>query len=284
MYKLLEFIRSTYVVLLFVVIEAVAFRCYAHSSAYTEARLLARSNEVAGSVHGFFAGVKHYFELGRENRLLTARVAELQTLLSEYRSAETEARLDGYMDCNAHTQYELTTAAVVSNSINKQRNFIVLNRGLRDGVAPDMAVLSPDGAMVGYVVECSERYAVAISILNTSFRASGKIAGSDYFGSILWDGSDPYRVTMAELSKYAEPQVGDEVVSTGFSQYFPAEIPIGTIERVVLNEARTAYTVDVRLAVDVSGLGDVILVRNNDLHEVETLRASDKVKELNERP
>lgn len=283
MYKLLEFIRSTYVVLLFVVIEAVALHYYAHSSAYTQARLLARSNELAGSVHGFFSGVKHYFELGRENRLLMARVEALQTELARYRSAETEARLDGYMAGN-DTPYEMTTAAVVSNSINKLRNFIVLNRGLRDGVAPDMAVLSPDGAMVGYVVECSERYAVAISILNTSFRASGKIAGGDYFGSILWDGSDPRRVTMTELSKYSEPHVGDEVVSTGFSQYFPSEIPIGTVERAELNEGRTAYTVDVRLAVDVSGLGDVILVRNKDLREVESLRSSDKVKELNERP
>ncbi len=284
MNKLLEFIRSTYVVLLFVVIEAVAFHYYAQSSAYTQARLLARSNEVAGSVHGFFSGVKHYFGLGRENRLLMARVEELQTELARYRSAETAARLDGYMAGNTNTQYEMTTAAVVSNSINKRRNFIVLNRGLRDGVAPDMAVLSPDGAMVGYVVECSERYAVAISILNTSFRASGKIAGGDYFGSILWDGSDPRRVTMTELSKYAEPRVGDEVVSTGFSQYFPSEIPIGTVERAELNDGRTAYTADVRLAVDVSGLGDVILVRNNDLQEVQTLRSGDKVKELNDRP
>lgn len=284
MYKLFEFIRSTYVVLLFVVIEAMALNYYARSSAYTQARLLARSNQVVGGVHGFFSGVKHYFELGSENRALIARVEELQTELFRYRNAETTARLDDYMAGNTNTQYELTTAAVVSNSINKNRNFIVLNRGLSDGVTPDMAVLSPDGAMVGYVVECSEHYAVAISILNTSFRASGKIAGGDYFGSILWNGTDSRRVTMTELSKYAEPQLGDEVVSTGFSQYFPAEIPIGTVERAELNEGRTAYTVEIRLAVDLSGLGDVILVRNNDLREVRMLQSSDKVKDLNDRP
>lgn len=284
MNKLLEFIRSTYVVLLFVVIEAVAIHYYAHSTAYTQARLLAGSNRLAGGLHGVFSDVKHYFELGRENKLLLSRVEELQTELVRYRSAETAARLDGYMVGNTQTKFELTTASVVSNSINKRRNFIVLNRGLRDGVTPDMAVLSPDGAMVGYIVECSERYAVAISILNISFRASGKIAGGDYFGSILWDGADPRRVTMTELSKYAEPKEGDAVVSTGFSQYFPSDIPIGTVERVELNEARTAYTVDVRLAVDVSGLGDVILVRNNDLHEVKKLVTGDKVKELIDRP
>ena len=51
-----------------------------------------------------------------------------------------------------------------------------------------MGVLSPEGAMVGYVAASSDRHAVAVSILNTSFNASGKLAGDDYFGSIYWDG------------------------------------------------------------------------------------------------
>lgn len=283
MYKLIEFIRSTYVVLLFVVIEAVAISYYAHSSCYTQARLLARTNRVVGSVNGFFADVKHYFTLGRENRALLGRVEALEAELDRYRGAETTARLEGYLAGDKGGRYQRLTASVVSNSINKSRNYLVLNRGRRDGVMPDMAVLSADGAMAGYVVECSERYAVAISVLNTAFRASGKITGSDYFGSITWDGADPTRVTMDELSKYAEPRPGDEVVSTGFSQYFPEGILIGTVEKAELNEGRTAYTVQVRLAAEVSGLGDVILVRNRDLNEVRALERSEKVKGLDAR-
>ena len=66
MRKLLEFIRSVYVVVLFVVLEAIAISYYAHSTYYTQARLLARSNQLVGGVHGLFAGVRHYFSLGRE--------------------------------------------------------------------------------------------------------------------------------------------------------------------------------------------------------------------------
>ncbi|MEG2613161.1 MAG: rod shape-determining protein MreC [Alistipes sp.] len=283
MYKLIEFIRSVYVVLLFIVIEAVAINYYARSSCYAQARLLSRSNQVVGGVHGACTDVKHFFVLGRENRALIERIGELETELSRYRTAQIEERLNESMDSVPKSQYELTTARVVSNSINKNHNFLVLNRGLRDGVTPDMAVLSSDGAMVGYVVECSERYAVAISILNTSFRASGKIAGSDYFGSIFWNGANSRYVTMEELSKYAEPKVGDEVVSTGFSQYFPVDIPIGTVEEFTLNESHTAYAVRIRLTVDITGLGDVILVRNRDMQEVRTLERSGKVQELNQR-
>ena len=55
MRKLFEFIRSIYVVVLFVALEVAAISYYAHSTHYTQARLLARSNQVAGGVHGLFA-------------------------------------------------------------------------------------------------------------------------------------------------------------------------------------------------------------------------------------
>ena len=170
-------------------------------------------------------------------------------------------------------------ASVVANSINRQQNLITLNRGLRDGVQPEMALLSPAGAMVGYVVDCSDRYAVAMSVLNTSFRASGRLAGSDYFGSIYWDGVDPHVVVLGELSKYADPQPGDEVVTTGFSQYFPEDVLIGEVESAELNETRTAYTVRVRLAAEMSRLTDVVLVGNRDLYEIRELQQSEQIEQ-----
>ena len=92
MRKLLEFIRSIYVMVLFVVLEAIAVGYYAHSTYYTQARLLARSNQVVGGVHGVFAGIRHYFSLGRENRDLLAHVAEMKERLAVYEEAETAAR------------------------------------------------------------------------------------------------------------------------------------------------------------------------------------------------
>ena len=43
MYKLIEFLRRIYVAVLFVVFEAIAIGYYAHSSNYTQAKLLTRS-------------------------------------------------------------------------------------------------------------------------------------------------------------------------------------------------------------------------------------------------
>ena len=140
-----------------------------------------------------------------------------------------------------------------------------------DGVRNDMAVLSPRGAMVGYVVGCSNRYAVVLPMLNTSFRASGKLLRGSHFGSIVWDGYDAHKVRLTELSKYATPEKGDTIVSTGFSSYFPEGIVIGRVSESTMNEMQTAYDVDVELAVDFTALHRVILIDNRDQSEIESL-------------
>lgn len=279
MHKLFEFIRSVYVGVLFVVLEIIAVSYYARSSYYTQARLLTYSNEVGGGVHSAFAGVRHFFTLGSENRALLARLAVMEERLSKYQEAETMERLDSYMSDIAESKFRATIAAIVGNTVNRSQNLITLNRGRSSGVVPNMAVLAPDGSMVGYVVDCTERYAVAMSVLNTSFRASGRLAGTDYYGMIYWDALDQHVVVLSELSKYSDPQPGQEVVATGFSQYFPADILIGWVESAEMNETRTAYTVRVRLAAEMSSLHDVILVENRDMNEIRDLESSDKVQE-----
>ena len=277
--KLIEFIRSIYVVVLFVVLEVSAVSYYAHSSAYTQARLLAPSNQWSGGIRSFFGGIRRYFLLGGENRVLLDRITQFEERLARYEEVVAAARLDSCLQSLGESKFSYRVASVASNSINRQQNLITLNRGRNAGIQPDMSVLTPDGAMVGYVVDCTDRYAVAMSVLNTSFRASGKLADSDYLGSIYWDGLDPHVVILGELSKYAEPHPGDEVVTTGFSEYFPEGVRIGWVESAELDPMRTSYTVRVRLAAEMSRLTDVIVVENRDLNEIRALQQSELIEQ-----
>ena len=78
MRRLVEFIRSIYVVVLFVLLEIAAVSYYARSTAYTEARLLARTNSMVGGLNKLVTDIGNFFLLGRENRALTARIATLE--------------------------------------------------------------------------------------------------------------------------------------------------------------------------------------------------------------
>ena len=278
MYKLIEFLRRIYVVLLFILIEGVALNFYANSSYYTQAKILSRAHSVAGGVQSSIFGVKHYFTLRGENETLAKRVAELEGELAYYRENDTNAKtdlltMDG-IDSAVRvslSQYRYTTARIISNSISRSRNLITLNRGTMHGVVEDMAVISPSGMMIGYVIGCSERYSVVLPILNMDFRTSGKILGDEHFGSISWSGSSPYKVEMTDLSKHADIEIGDEVVSAGLSHYFPEGIKIGYVESYAINDTQTSYSVVVRLAADMTKLNNVILIENIDYGEIKAL-------------
>ncbi len=278
MYKLIEFLRRIYVVLLFIAIEAIALNYYAHSSYYTQAKILSRAHSIAGGLQSSIFGVKHYFTLRGENEILSQRVAELESALAYYREKEIDAQTDSLtmngidpLMLESLSQYRYTTARIISNSISRSRNFITLNRGLMHGVMEDMAVISPSGMMIGYVVGCSERYSVVLPMLNVDFRTSGKIAGDEHFGSIYWSGNSPYKVEMSDLSKHADIEVGDEVVATGLSHFFPEGIKIGYVESYAINDTQTSYHVTVRLAADMTKLNNVILIENVDYGEINEL-------------
>lgn len=272
MQKLILFIKRVYVPLLFIIFEIVALRYYAHSSSYAEARLLTTSNRIVGGVYGAISGIGDYFGLRRENRLLLDEVARLNNELTRYRENEVYQLLDS-LGSEIETKYTYMTARVIRNSVGRMRNFITLNKGLRDGVETDMAVLTPSGAMVGYVISCSERYAVCISILNVDFNASGKLAGDGHSGSIYWDGKSTEKVQMHELSKYAAVEVGDTVVSTGYSHFFPEDVAIGYVTSVSADQTTSSYDLELRLAADMTRLNDVVLIKNVDLYELEALEA-----------
>lgn len=281
MYKLVEFIRRIYVVLLFILIEAIALNYYAHSSYYTRAKILSHANTVTGALQQGILSLRQYFTLRSENEMLTSRIVELENTLTLYREREREQQTDtltlASMDSvmmAAMSQYRYMSARVVSNTINSPRNLITINRGHQHGVLGDMAVVTPDGAMVGYVVECSERYSIVKPLLHTDFRTSGKIAGDEHFGSISWDGTSPHRVQMSELTKYSEFEEGDEVVATGLSHIFPEGIRIGYVESRKENENQTSYDVEVRLAADMTRLSNVILIENTNYAEITNLEES----------
>ncbi len=273
MYRLLYFIKKTYVAIIFIVLEIVAIHAYACSTPYTRARLLVLSNRIFGSIYDAIDNVGYYFSLRKENERLNARIAELENRIDMLGELLPE-RADSVAE-QMH-QYNYIAAGVISNSINRAQNFLTLDKGFNDGVNIDMAVLSSEGFVVGYVVNCSENYSVAMTLLNTDMRASGSLLSDGNAGSVHWSGGDPQVVDFDEVSKYADIKEGDMVVTTGFSHYFPQGLTIGTVESIEQGSSQTTVKARLRLAVDIGRLHNVLLVNNSAADEVRALESAPK--------
>jgi rod shape-determining protein MreC len=160
-------------------------------------------------------------------------------------------------------------ARVITNSVNKQKNFITLDRGLRHGVKEGMGVASPSG-VVGVVVGVSRNYSVVMSLLNTDFRLSASIARNDYFGSLTWDGTNYRYARLSEIPHHVAVSEGDTIVTSGFSAIFPAGLMAGTLTGEQWRGG-DFVSLKVLLSADFKKLTDVYVIGNLTREERENL-------------
>lgn len=269
MYKLVLLLKRVAAPLLFVIIEVVALSYYTSSSSFTRARLLSVSNNITGSMNESLRSVSDYFGLRSENEVLAQRVVELESQLARYAASEEVVELS----TDEISPYLFTTARVVRNSVFGQANFFTIDKGLRDDIEANMAVLTPEGYVAGYVIDCSERYSVCMSMANTAFTMGGKARGSEYMGSVAWDGGDYRKVRLTDVPYYAGFKAGDTIVST-VSYRFPPDRVIGVVEKFEATDDKMNSDVVVRLAADLSRLDRVVVVKyldGEELHQLEEL-------------
>lgn len=281
MHRLIEFIKHIYVLLIFLLLEGAALWFYANSTPYTESHLLARTTAAGGAVSTTITDIQHYFSLSKQNKMLTERIAELeqhlgalnQTEMAEpYGVAGVEPTTEGEVPVEIgedDLHYRYYAARVASITTNRQRNYIVLDKGTEDGIKPDMGVITPNRELIGYIVSCSPRYSVVLPILNTSFRIGGRIAENDYVCSVSWSGESRFYMQAVELSPYSEPREGMAINVE--SDRLPKDVLIGHIESFKSNDKKNAYSAVIRLAHDMSNVDNVLIVENTHFSEIEEL-------------
>ncbi len=277
MLKLLLFLKRIHYGLLFLALEAIAIGVFLNSNVYQKARIAGVSNWMVSGIYDKMADVSGYFGLRAENDRLIEEGARLRSRLAS--QAYQDSLLVGGTDSVKGLEYyQFQPARVIRNSISKRENYLTIDRGRLDGVEPEMALVG-DAGIVGYVLHCSDHFSVAVSILNKGFKTSGCIKGTDFAGSIYWDGQSHREVILEEIPKYADMQVGDTIVTTTYSYIFPPDQPIGTVESFEMVNG-TFYKVRVRLFVDLATIRHLYVVRYLEQEERRALESMNGYSEI----
>lgn len=276
MHKLIHFLKLVYIPVIFIVLEITALVCYSTSSPYSQSRLMSINHYITGWSGNIFLQMRNYFNLRKDNAILNERIAELENRLNAYKS-QLPNNVEIGVDLQSH-QY--MTGKVVSNSLNRTQNYIVIDKGLSDNVRIGMSVLSPEGYAVGYITNCSQNFSIAQSILNTSFNISSRLSKDRSMGLVSWSGGSPHIAKFTDVSKYAVINVGDTVEAIDFSEYFPSGTIIGTVESMEMNDEQTMYTCTIRFAADIARIDNVLLVDGRDVDEVHHLKSEPTLQYL----
>lgn len=245
-----------------------------HQSVY-----LTSANSVSSAVYESINNVTGYLNLRENNEDLNRRnavlQAEVEALNAKINALEEMLMLDSLNLPEILRPYDFIVAHVIKNSIVKPHNYITINKGSEDGVAPEMGVIDQNG-VVGVVNVVGPHSSRVISLLNPHFRLSCKIKGNESFGSLVWDGKDARYALLEELPRHTVYHAGDTVVTSGYSAVFPPGIPVGIVEPNSKSGNDNLFTLKIKLLTDFTTLDNVQIVVNYMEEEIRKLEENEK--------
>ena len=158
--------------------------------------------------------VSSYFNLREINESLQYQNSSLELeglkLRAQLQHYEEKYSIDSMGLPTWLSQFDYIHAHVINNSTNKPHNYITINKGMKDGIMPEMGVLDQNG-VVGIVNVVGENSARIISMLNSNIKLSCKIKGTKNVGSLIWDGVNPTIANLEELPRHSVFKKGDTV-------------------------------------------------------------------------
>ena len=172
-------------------------------------------------------------------------------------------------------EYHIFKANVIKNSLNRVDNYITLDEGTSAGIRPEMGVVDANG-VVGIVYKTSPHYSTVIPLLNSKSSISCKIVGSEYFGYLKWEYGDSRYAYLKDLPRHAEFNLGDTVVTSGYSTVFPAGIMVGTVDDMSDSHDGLSYLLKIKLATDFGKVSNVRVIARTGQEEQKALEKEEE--------
>lgn len=248
-----------------VLLETVCGILIIQNSQYHRALFFNSSNATIGAVLTTSSNVTQYFRLHDINESLAAENAALKNSLNRFE------RLPDSLKYDSTRRFNYINARVINNSVDMRNNTITIDVGKNHGVKKDMGVIA-NGSIVGKTRYVSNNYTVVTSLLHTETMVSATIKNKVEICTVQWDGVNPYQVDLLYVPRHYNINIGDTVVSNGYTDIFPEGIMIGTIDAINLSEDAPFYNIQVALTTDFYKIAFVEVAESIERPEIDSLQ------------
>lgn len=155
---------------------------------------------------------------------------------------------------------ETIPALVIGRPPFSEFQLIVIDKGSRDGVTEDQAVILSSGLLVGRVFEVQDATSTVLLLTDVHSTVHAVIQGSRANGIVTGDRG--IGLVLDSIPRSAEVESEDRVLTTGLSGVFPKGLLLGTIDDV--SEPGSDLFREARLnpAADFNVLEFVFLIRD----------------------
>jgi len=202
--------------------------------------------------------VKSLAIVSEENQYLREKNLQLNLELESILYAADENRkLRELLDFKRDTKLKIIAARIINKGIQTNLNSLTIDVGSKDGLLPNQAVLTPDG-IIGKTVQVGQFSSLVQSISDNNFRLSVRIMPSGAVGILRWNSNSMCKVY--EIQKNVEINIGDRVITSGFSKIYPPKLPVGIVSGVYDERGSYQKVVNVEIQSDFESIQNVFVV------------------------
>ena len=233
------------------VLEAVTF------SAFSEVQR--GTSSVFGGFGNLWSNYLALRGLKAENDALQHEVSALRLQLQQEQALARQAEhLQQLLDLRSRAGLPTTAAEVIGGYASPDLQTVTINKGERDGVRGDAAVLSPAG-VVGRVLDPVAPNAARVQLLISRNAGAGAMIERTRAGGVVLGGGIDPPLIMEYVSNLADVQPGDLVVTAGTDGIYPKGFPIGRVETVQRGPG-LHKRIKVRPVVDFTNVEEVLVL------------------------
>lgn len=211
-----------------------------------------------GTRHGWsnYIDLRHVRQQNKDLEQQLARMRIEQAAIAE--DAREGQRLQVLLAFREHYVSATVAAQVIGASGSDQSRVLTIDKGSRDGLKPDMAVITPDG-IVGKLRDVFPTTAQVLEISDQSSGA-GVILASTRIRAILRGNLSGFP-QIRNLTADSRIKPGEQILTSGGDQVYPRGLPVGTIESIAPDPDHQPYTaIVVKPAVNLDRVEEVLVI------------------------
>ena len=260
MRNFIQFLVKYHIFLFFLGLQVLCFWMIYKNNSFHEASFVNSSNKMVGTIYKWKGNITEYIELQRVNDELSAENEDLKNRLKA-NFVNVNDHFVMINDTMRERKYRYKSAHIVNSSINKQLNYLTINKGSLEGIKPKMGVVNTNG-MVGVIKDVSEHFSTVLPVINLKFTASAELKRTGNYGLLRWDGDNFRYAHLFDVPRHADVQIGDTIISRGASAIFPKGINIGSVSEIESKEGSNFHIIRVELFNDFSKIRYVDVIDN----------------------
>lgn len=171
----------------------------------------------------------------KENQQLKAKLDSYEELSQANKNSEREiANLKEQLALNTTlSSYEKVTANVISRSPDSWQDYLVIDKGSKDGIEANMSVMAKKG-LIGRVIEVN-RSSSKVELLSSENQTSNHYPvristdSGELFGLLKGYDEDKNALVVEQVTGSATFAKGDVVQTSGLGGNSPADLAVGTV-------------------------------------------------------